>query len=200
MPVRRATVADLDVVVATLVDSHLDYVWEAWAIPGPDRRARLTELVRHHVELIALPYREVWMSDDGAGVAIWRSEPPEPVDTAASNRLAEVARSVFGSRLALIDEVDARVLARRPAAPHRFLGTMGVRPDRQRQGIGTAVLRPVLEELDRTGTPACLETSAVGNVDFYGRLGFAVVAHLDDLPAGAPETWVLWREPAGQKS
>jgi predicted N-acetyltransferase YhbS len=197
MPVRRATVADLDAVVATLVDSHLDYVWEVWAIRDPNRRAKLTELVRHHVELIALPYREVWMSDDGAGVAIWRSDRTEPVDAAASSRLAEVGRSVFGPRLALIEEVDARVLEQRPEAPHRFLGTMGVRPDRQRQGIGTAVLRPVLEELDRSGTPGCLETSAAGNLEFYGRLGFAVIAHLDDLPAGAPETWVLWRQPAG---
>jgi predicted N-acetyltransferase YhbS len=196
MKIRRATDADLDTVVATLVESHMDYVWEVWAITGSGRRAKLTELVRHHVELIALPRREVWMSHDGAAVAIWRSEPEESVDTHANTRLAEVGRSVFGSRLALIEEVDARVLAHRPTEPHRFLGTMGVLPHRQRQGLGSAVLQPVLDELDRTGIPACLETSALGNLEFYGRLGFTVVAHLDDLPAGAPETWVLWRPPA----
>lgn len=196
MEVRRATAADRDAVVATLVDSHLDYVWELWAITGPDRREKLTALVRAHVELIALPNREVWMSSDGAGVAIWRSEPEEPVDARANTRLAEVGRSVFGSRLAVIEEVDEQVLARRPTEPHRFLATMGVLPHRQREGVGSAVLRPVLDELDRTGTPACLETSALGNVEFYGRLGFTVHAHLDDLPAGAPETWILWRPPS----
>ena len=58
------------------------------------------------------------------------------------------------------------------------------------------MLRPVLEQLDRVGVPACLETSSAGNVAFYGTLGFTVLAHLDDLPAEAPETWVLWRPPA----
>jgi predicted N-acetyltransferase YhbS len=84
----------------------------------------------------------------------------------------------------------------RPTEQHRFLATMGVVPHRQREGLGTAVLQPVLEQLDHTGTPACLETSSAGNVAFYGTLGFTALAHLDELPAGAPETWVLWRPPA----
>ena len=197
MPARRATDADLDAVVGALVESHLDYVWEAWALPGPGRREKLTALVWHHVELIDLPYREIWMHEDWAAAAVWRPEPAAPVADEAVERMAEVARSVFGARLALIEEVDAMVLARRPDEPHRFLGTMGVRPDRQRQGLGTALLQPVLEELDHAGAPACLETSSPGNVKFYGSLGFTVVAHLDDLPAEAPETWVMWRTPAG---
>jgi hypothetical protein len=53
----------------------------------------------------------------------------------------------------------------------------------------------VLDELDRTGIPACLETSSTGNVAFYATLGFTVLAELDGLPSGAPPTWVLWRPP-----
>ncbi len=194
--VRRAVMADLDVLVRTLVDSHLDYVWERWAIQGPDRRVRLTTLVRQHVELIAIPSREIWMHDDGAGVAIWRAEPAGPTPSDVLERVADVGRSVFGDRLELIEAVDAEVLAHRPTEPHRFLGTIGIRPDRQRRGLGTALLRPVLDELDRTEVPACLETSAAGNLVFYGSLGFTVVAHLDQLPGDAPETWVMWRPPA----
>jgi GNAT superfamily N-acetyltransferase len=139
------------------------------------------------------------MSDEGAAVAIWRSEPEEPLDSDAANRIAEVSRSVFGSRLAVIEAVDAQVLAHRPTEPHHFLGTMGVLPHRQREGLGSAVLRPVLDELDRTGTPGCLETSSAGNVEFYATLGFTVLAHLDELPSGAPATWVLWRPPASKR-
>ena len=43
----------------------------------------------------------------------------------------------------------------------------------------------VLEALDRSGVPACLETSAAGNVKFYESLGFTVLSYLDELPAGA---------------
>jgi predicted N-acetyltransferase YhbS len=72
---------------------------------------------------------------------------------------------------------------------------MGVLPARQRQGLGSAVLQPALDALDVAGETACLETSTIGNVAFYGSLGFTVRAHVADLPGGAPETWVLWREP-----
>jgi predicted N-acetyltransferase YhbS len=198
---RRATKADIDAVVGTLVDSHLDYVWEVWALQRPDRRDALIELVRHHIELIALPHREVWMSDDGAAVACWQSASADPVSDAATTRMAEIARSVYGARLELIEQVDVVLHAHRPVEPHHFLGSMGVRPDRQRQGLGSAVLAPVLERLDRTGVPACLETSAAGNVKFYESLGFAVRAFLEDLPADAPATWVMWRQPrAGASS
>jgi ribosomal protein S18 acetylase RimI-like enzyme len=187
-------------VVATLVESHLDYVWEAWALPGPDRREQLTELVRVDLELLSIPYRDVWMHDDAAAVAVWirpRAAPPNP-DAAAE--VARVARLRLGPRLAVIESVEAALAAHRPTEPHWFLATMGTRPDQRRRGLGTAVLRPVLDELDRVLEPACLETSSVANVAFYSRLGFAVVAHLDDLPADAPETWVMWREPRTNRS
>jgi GNAT superfamily N-acetyltransferase len=140
------------------------------------------------------------MSEDGAAVAVWQSAPADPVPDALSTRMAEVARSVYGARLDLIEQVDVVLHAHRPVEPHHFLGSMGVRPDRQRQGLGSSVLAPVLEELDRTNVPACLETSSAGNVKFYESLGFTVLAFLDELPAGAPTTWVMWRRPRGAAS
>ena len=195
--VRRATNADTDAVVGALVDSHLDYVWEVWALQGPDRRRALHELVRHHIELIALPHREVWMTDDGAAGAVWQPAPAAPVPDDVTARMAEVARGSYGARLERVEQVDVVLHAHRPVERHRFLGSMGVLPQRQREGLGSAVLAPVLEELDRTEVPACLETSAAGNVKFYESLGFTVLSYLDELPAGAPATWVMWRAPIG---
>ena len=80
-----------------------------------------------------------------------------------------------------------------PAEPHWYLGTIGTLVGRRRQGCGTAVLRPVLDHLDRIGAKAYLETSAVENVAFYERLGFVVVAGLEGLPHGAPDTWGMQR-------
>ena len=54
MQARRAGAADLDAVIETLVGSHLDYIWEVWALSGSpgDRRARLTELTARHRHLL----------------------------------------------------------------------------------------------------------------------------------------------------
>ena len=70
---------------------------------------------------------------------------------------------------------------------------MGTRPDRQGLGIGSAVLKPVLDESDSTGTPAYLDASSERSRRFYSRLGFQVVDEYR-IPNGPP-FWQM-RRPA----
>lgn len=191
----RAASGDLDAIVTTLVESHLTYVWEQWALTGSRRRERLEAVVRADVELLGIPSGQTWIAGEGASVAVWQASPVDPVEPKIIEQLTRVARAAFGDRLAVIEEVESMIRSQRPTEPHWFLGTVGTRPDRQRQGLGTAVLQPVLDDLDRTGMPACLETSSPENVAFYSRLGFETVVRLADLPDAAPETWVMWRTP-----
>jgi GNAT superfamily N-acetyltransferase len=195
MGTRRATVDDLDVVVATLVESHRDYVWETWAIPGPDRAEKLDRVYRLDLELIALPAGEVWLHDDGAAVAVWHASEPSTVDASTTARLAAVARDVFGDRHAIVREVEGFIGAHRPRGPHWYLGTMGTWSSRRREGCGTAVLRPVLDHLDAIGASAYLETSLAENVTFYEQLGFEIAVQLQQLPYDAPDTWCMERLP-----
>ena len=135
---RRAAPSDLDPIVETLVESHLDYVWEVWALPGPDRpRAPRRRSCGVDLELLGIPYREIWMHDDAAAVAIWI--PPDPVDhnPHATAEVAQVARddlrrSSGGDR----SRGSGCSRSHRPTEPHWFLATMGTRPERQRQGLG----------------------------------------------------------------
>ncbi len=68
---------------------------------------------------------------------------------------------------------------RHPVEPHWYLGTLGVAPEAQRRGVGTALAARWLEGVDAEGLPAWLETDRPGNVAFYRRLGFAVADELD---------------------
>lgn len=77
------------------------------------------------------------------------------------------------------------------------LGPVAVRPDRQRSGIGSALIREGLERLDHIGAAGCV---LVGEPDYYCRFGFAAHGELrypgvpaeyfqalsftDDVPAG----------------
>jgi GNAT superfamily N-acetyltransferase len=80
-----------------------------------------------------------------------------------------------------------------PAEPHAYLFLIGTRPDRQGAGLGSALLRHVLERCDREGTPAYLEATTAGSRRLYLRHGLAEVGVIQ-LPDGPP-MWRMWRDP-----
>jgi predicted N-acetyltransferase YhbS len=82
---------------------------------------------------------------------------------------------------------------RRPEEDHWFLDIIGVRPERQGEGIGSALLRAGLAEVDKDGVPAFLVTSQPRNVPFYEWLGFGVTEEYD---IGPVHVWPMLRMPA----
>ena len=112
---RRAGVDDLATVVDVLVASHLDYVWERWALPGEDRRSHLEALFAADLRRFGLPLGEVWMTEDGASAAVWMQQGAFTLAApAAADEAATVALAAFGDRLAIVDDVDAHVRRARP--------------------------------------------------------------------------------------
>jgi GNAT superfamily N-acetyltransferase len=77
--------------------------------------------------------------------------------------------------------------------PHYYLGAVGTRRDRQREGLGAAVLSPILDRADRGNEPVFLETSASENIRFYERLGLVTVSETD-IPDGGPHVWAMMRD------
>jgi ribosomal protein S18 acetylase RimI-like enzyme len=69
-----------------------------------------------------------------------------------------------------------------------------VDPDHHGKGLGTALLRPVLERCDRDGIGAYLENTNETNLALYERLGFAVVNEFYICHV-APPIWPMWRDP-----
>ena len=54
--------------------------------------------------------------------------------------------------------------------PHWYVFVLGVRPERQGEGLGRALLDPALARADRDRLPTYLETTKEQNLAFYGRL------------------------------
>jgi GNAT superfamily N-acetyltransferase len=94
------------------------------------------------------------------------------------------------ARLAIYNQAVAAVS---PAGPHWYLGVLATHPQRQRQGLATTLLTPILNEADRLGLACCLETSTTDNRRFYERRGFTKATDIP-LPSGPP-TWWLCRPP-----
>lgn len=76
--------------------------------------------------------------------------------------------------------------------PHWYLGILGTAPAHQGQGLGSALMQPVLDECDEHGILSYLESSKVENIPFYERHGFSVIEEVE-IPGG-PKIWPMRRE------
>jgi GNAT superfamily N-acetyltransferase len=61
-----------------------------------------------------------------------------------------------------------------PKEPHWYLAMIGVDPSRQGQGLGAALLKATLAQVDEQGLPAYLESSNPANLPLYERHRFEV--------------------------
>jgi ribosomal protein S18 acetylase RimI-like enzyme len=106
-------------------------------------------------------------------------------------------RRAFGRRFPLASRAAFQLVRRHPRQPeHWYLHYLGVVPSRQGRGLGSMLLRPMLERCDREGLPAYLEASSARSRALYERLGFELTGRPVDLPNG-PQMWPMWREPRG---
>ena len=138
---------------------------------------------------------DVWVTCDLASVAIW--DPPEAdgASSAATEHVWDMYRALGRAPVwQRLSEYQHAIDAARPSTPYWYLAVLATRPDRQCEGLATAVMAHVLERADGDGIDCCLETSNTDNRNFYERRGFteASAVHI----ASGPPTWWLRRAPA----
>ena len=80
-----------------------------------------------------------------------------------------------------------------PRARHWHVGPIGVNPEHQGRGIGTALLAAFLEMADAQASPAYLETDVDRNVALYEKFGFKVIGQED---ISSVNNRFMWREAA----
>lgn len=78
-----------------------------------------------------------------------------------------------------------------------YVEAFGVRPELQRAGRGSVLLRRFFEELDALGAPSYLETTKEDNVGYYVRRGYTERHDVVPLAPGGPYIYPLTRPAAG---
>ncbi|NIP87394.1 MAG: GNAT family N-acetyltransferase [Planctomycetales bacterium] len=146
---------------------------------------------------IFAPHQRLYLTGDESGAAIWL---PPGVRTSrlAGLRILRKTWWQYGGRctwrcLTVLDHLDRH----HPTEPHHYLFAVGVRAAERGRGIGSALLRHVLDQADRQGQPAYLENTHPDNLALYQRHGFRV-RHQLQLPRGGPPVWLMWRRPREQ--
>lgn len=194
----RATPRQVGPLSATLAQAFHDDPVLAWVIPDPSRRpGRLRSLFAGELEAY-LPLGETYRAGPDLGAAMWA--PPgtravaEDQTDAVVEAMAEVLQEDLDRALTVLETME-------PAHPRRscfYLQWLGIAPDRQGRGLGTRLLRTVLDRCDREATPAYLEATSRDNLRLYERHGFEVMEELT-VPAGPP-IWPMWREAGAHRT
>lgn len=194
--IRRATFDDVNHLVPHLVRAFDKDPVVNWCVRQDDKRAYgFDVLFRTALSILSLPHGEVLTTDDCLGGALWYPPGKSKIGFTKQLRLLPAMIRGCGLRgLKRMIEVLNRMENGHPTERHHYLQFVGTDPDHRRKGLGTALMKPVLEQCDREGCGAYLENSTENNLAFYEGLGFEVVGEIN-LGRGAPPLWPMWRKP-----
>jgi ribosomal protein S18 acetylase RimI-like enzyme len=78
--------------------------------------------------------------------------------------------------------------------PHVYLWGLAVDPNQKAQGIGTALMRPLLAQADAERMPVYLDTHDERNVRYYQKHGFNLL-RTTCIPKHGLPIWCMLREP-----
>lgn len=193
---RKASPGDVHRLKTTLAEAFYDDPIFGWLMPDDQGRiARLSRFFAIQLRHVALPHGCTWTSGDLAGASLalppgkWRT-PPRAVLAHSS--------TFFGRHQARAVRLLLAIEAKHLREPHYYFADVGVRPQSQGKGLGSALMRPTLDRCDDEGVPAYLEASSERSRALYERLGFAVTREL--RVSDSPPLWLMVRKPGASPS
>jgi ribosomal protein S18 acetylase RimI-like enzyme len=194
MEVRTATEADIPVLAGTLARAFHDDPVMTWLF-GERSGPRLRRLRRYFASEARRHRRhgQVLVGNGHVGAAFW--DPPGRWKSSwrALLRSAPVMMPAVGPRIPRAIKALDLIERAHPREHHWYLAVLGTDPPHQGQGVGRALVGPVLTRCDQGGLGAYLESSKEQNIPYYQRFGFTVTGQID-LPSGPP-VWPMWRDP-----
>jgi GNAT superfamily N-acetyltransferase len=187
---RTATPEDLDGLTALLTAAFAeDPIWR-WAFPDSGLEVLWRFLVGS-----ALRYPNVWVAGDYAAAAVWIPPGGVELTEAEEEQIEPLVQSIIGPRAAEVIELMERFDANHPhGTPHYYLSLLGTDPRHRGEGIGMALLRHNLAQIDAEGTPAYLESTNPGNNTRYEGVGFSPRGSFS-TPDESRSVTTMWREP-----
>lgn len=171
-----------------------------YAIPEPRERARLLPDVYARMIRFGCLAGEVYATaGELEGVALWM--PPnakwsrENIEASGMHQMPNLIGNDSYQRYREVVGLEWKARERDMTGACWYLFLLGVEPNRQRRGLGGALMRPVLERADVEDRECYLETENERNVAFYVKQGFDVIVNGEAAGAGGVRFWSFRRTP-----
>lgn len=192
LELRYATFADVPRLTALMGSAFMRDPVSRWLFPDDtDRAVRHPAFFQVFLDQ-AVTRGTVHRTADYTAVALWLTAGPG--GPPATTRTVEAAlMEACGPNYDRFRDLDYLMQLHHPATQrHAYLPFIAVAPEHWGQGIGTALLRHKLAQLDLAGIPAYLEASSHRSRALYERLGFQPMTETLNLPGG-PSLSPMWR-------
>jgi RimJ/RimL family protein N-acetyltransferase len=178
----------------TLAAAFMDDPVLSWLLPDERTRpVRLRRFFTLELRHMGFPRGTVWTCDALRGAALCMPPGAWQLPPLVARARAPAFARAFGRRLPIATGLQGAMELKHHRRPHWYVLAVGVRPEHQGQGLGSALLAPTLERCDRERLPAYLEASSERSAALYERLGFE---HQRELRfAGSPPLWLMLRPP-----
>ena len=179
--------------------AFFDYSLMVYARPNDRRRGPALATLYGAILWDYLVRGEVYATPDFTGVAAWL-RPGTPMPSFIQQARSGMLRLPLGFglrgflRLLAYDEVGRRLHHQYASEPHWFLALIGVDVGHQGQGLGSALMRPMLARADAEGKACWLDTHQENNVRLYQRHGFEIAERVD-LPGRPVPVYGMLRRP-----
>jgi GNAT superfamily N-acetyltransferase len=171
-----------------------------WFLPDEERRVELARMMFDvMLRRVHLARDECYTTEDVVGGALWVPPGKWRLSLIQQLRILPSMLRVFGRGLGRAQRGLAVMDSRHPRKAHYYLDSLGVQPEWQGRGLGSALMRPILERCDRERMPAYLNAGSPRSRDLYLRHGFEVTEEFR-LPEGGPPLWRMWREPRAERA
>jgi GNAT superfamily N-acetyltransferase len=199
--VRAATVSvrkvesseDVSAITTALARGFFEDPVFEWIFPNPDRRRRAVPAMLEHFAYAYARHGETYLTEDASGAALWlpagRQLFTGDEEVEFAGRLEAATGEDAGRLFELLELFDEH----HPDGTYWTLQLMAVVPESQGQGIGSALIAPVLVRCDLEQAPAYLEATSERSVPFYERHGFRVIGEIS--PPDGPPLFPMWRDP-----
>lgn len=194
---RHAAAQERAELARTLAAAFADDPVLGWLLPNERvREERLRRFFTIELRHMAFARGTVWTCDGQRGAAMCMPPGAWQLPPRVALAQAPAFGRAFGRRLPIATALQAAMELRHERSAHWYILAVGVRPEHQGRGLGTALLSPTLARCDREGLPAYLEASSERSAALYEHLGFEHVGQL--RLAGSPPLWLMLR-PAWQE-
>jgi ribosomal protein S18 acetylase RimI-like enzyme len=158
-----------------------------WAFPDPATYLNVMPQVARAFGGNGFAHGAAHLATGGAAAAMWL---PPGVHPDSEGLAALTGEHTPKEQQADMERVFAQMESHHPSEPCWYLPMIGVDPVWQGRGYGSALLRHALEQCDRDGMTAYLESSNPRNIPLYQRHGFEIIG---TIQAGTSPTVVPMR-------